>query len=275
MFKSTTRALALSLLLCLIAPMMAQVCVPVPVPGTSITQSTLDELRKRGTLAPGVSAFASLEAFAMAFGGSLPYIPTNAADNKFWADFTPGPDYVTVDGSLDTADGATWSDYSMVVYGRTVAQFYQDRAKAKDPVFRRIPRFKRFASSEPGQMNMMLGVGKPGPRTITVGEAPYPLARLMDDPVGPVEGGKRWSWATNHILRFNPDSGQVETCDYQAYSQAFPIVTTVSVGGNGGGSIRIRGLSNEAFLQAVGAAIFGGGDAAARVQSILNLLEVK
>jgi len=49
----------------------------------------------------------------------------------------------------------------------------------------------------------------------------------------------------------------------------------VSVGGNGGGSIRIRGLSNEAFLQAVGAAIFGGGDAAARVQSILNLLEVK
>lgn len=273
MQKLITRALALSLLFCLIAP--AQVCVPVPTAGTSITQGTLDELKKRGALAPGISAFASLEAFAMAFGGSLPYIPSNASENKFWADFTPGPDYVTVDGSLDTTDAATWSDYSMVVYGRTVAQFYQDRAKAKDPIFRRIPRFKRFSSGEPGQMNMLLGVGKPGPRTVTVGEAPYPLARLMDDPVGPVEGGKRWSWATNHLLRFHPDTGQVEACDYQAYSQAYPIVTTVSVGSPAGGSIRVRGLSNEAFLQAVGAALFGGGDAAARVQAILNLLEVK
>ena len=272
MIKAIQRASALLLLLCLLSP--AQVCVPVPTPGTTITQGTLDELKKRAVLAPGVSAFASLESFAMALGGSLPYIPQGAAENKFWADFTPGPDYVTVDGSLDTADVATWSDYSMSVYGRTIAQFYQDRAKAKDPVFRRIPKFKRFTSGEASVMNMLLGVGKPGPRTVSFGEAPYPLARLMDDPVGPLEG-KRWSWATNHILRFHPDTGQVEACDYQAYGQAFPIITTVSVGGGGSGSIRIRGLSNEAFLQAVGAAIFGGGDAAARVQSILNLLEVK
>lgn len=270
MHKITTRALALSLLLCLIAS--AQVCVPVPVPGTSITQGTLDELKKRGTLAPGVSAFASLESFAFAFGGSLPYVPQSAADNKFWADFTPGPEYVTVDGSLDTSDPATWSDFSMQVYGRTVAQFYSDRNKANDRVFKRIPRFKRFASGEPGQMNMLLGVGKPGPRTVTVGETPYPLARLMDDPVG--DGGKQWSWARNHILRFNPDSGQVEACDYQAYSQAFPIVTTVSAGGSVG-AIRVRGMGDEAFLAAVGAALFGGGSPAERVAKIISNLEVK
>jgi hypothetical protein len=270
MLKSTTRAVALSLLFCLIAS--AQVCVLVPTAGASITQSTLDELKKRGALAPGVSAFASLEAFAMAFGGSLPYIPANAADNKFWADFTAGSDYVTVDGSLDTADAATWSDFSMTVYGSTIARFFQDRAKAKDPVFRRIPRFKRFTSSEPAQMNMLLGVGKPGPRNVTVGEAPYPLARLMNDPVA--DGGKRWSWAANHILRFNPESGDVETCDYQAYGQAFPIVTTVSVG-NASGAIRVRGMGDEAFLSAVGAALFGGGTPAERVAKILSNLEVK
>jgi hypothetical protein len=270
MFKSTTRAMALSLLFCLIAA--PQVCVPVPVPGTSIVQANLDELKKRGTLAPGVTVFASLESFANAFGGSLPYIPNNAADNKFWADFTPGTDYVTVDGSLDTSDAATWSDYSMIVYGPTIARFYQDRAKAKDPVFRRIPRFKRFTSGEPGQMNMLLGVGKPGPRTVTIGESPYPLARLMSDPVA--DGGKRWSWATNHLLVFD-EAGLVKTCDYQAYGQAFPIVTTVSVGNPGGGSIRIRGLSDEAFLQAVGAALFGGGTPAQRVAAIIEKLEVK
>lgn len=270
MMKATWRLFALLLLLCLLSP--AQVCVPVPTPGTSITQGTLDELRKRGALAPGVSAFASLEAFAVAFGGSLPYIPQSASEPKFWADFTPGADYVTVDGSLDTSDTATWSDASMSIYGRTIAQFYQDRAKAKDPVFRRIPKFKRVTSPQPAEMNMLLGVGKPGPRMVTVGEAPYPLARLMDDPVG--ENGKQWSWPRNHILRFHPESGQVEACDYQAYGQAFPIVTTVSVGG-GGGTIRVRGMTDEAFLAATGAALFGGGTPAERVAKIISNLEVK
>ncbi len=251
----------------------AQVCVPVPTPGTTITQSTLDELRKRGALAPGLSAFASLEAFAMAFGGSLPYIPQAPGDAKFWADFTPGADYVTLDGSLDTSDKATWSDFSMTVYGRTVAGFYQDRAKAKDKVFAKIPRWKRFTVAAPASMNMLLGVGRPGPRTVTVGEAQYPLARYMDDPVG--DNGKQWSWPRNHIARFNPETGQVEACDYQEYGRAFPIVTTVSVGTGGAGAIRVRGMSDEAFLAAVGAALFGGGTPAERVSAILKNLEVQ
>lgn len=209
----------------------------------------------------------------MAFGGSLPYIPQAGADPKFWADFTPGTDYVTLDGSLDTSDAATWSEFSMTVYGRTVAAFFQDRVKAKDPVFRRIPRFKRYTVAKPADMNMLLGVGKPGPRTVTVGEAPYPLARYMDDPVG--DGGKQWSWARNHIARFNPDSGQVEVCDYQEYSRAYPIITTVSVGTLGAGAIRVRGMTDEAFIQAVGAALFGGGSATERVAKILSFLEVQ
>ncbi len=271
MFKSITRAAALSLLLCLIAP--AQVCVTVPTAGTTITQSTLDELRKRGALAPGVSAFASLEAFAMAFGGSLPYIPQSASENKFWADFSPDTTYVTIDGSLDTSDQATWSDFSMHVYGRTIANFFQERAKANDRVFRHIPRLKVFTVAQPRDMNMLLGVGKPGPRTVTRNEAQYPLARFMDDSAG--DGGKQWSWPRNHILRFNPDSGQAETCDYQEYGRAFPIVTTVSVGPGASGTIRIRGMGDEAFLAAAGAALFGGGTPAERVAKIIANLEVK
>lgn len=251
-----------------------QVCVPVPTPGTTITQSTLDEVRKRGALAPGVSAFASLEAYAVASGGALLYLPESATDNKFWADFTPGNAYLTIDGSLDTSDPATWSDQSMVVYGRTVVQFYQDRAKAKDAIFRYIPKFKVFYVTQQAEMNMRTGIGKPGPRLVTRNETPYPLARLLDDPVGPVEGGKRWSWPTNHLLRFNPDSGNPEACDYQEYSRAFPIVTTVSVG-NAAGTIRLRGMTSEVFLSAVAAALFGPGSPAERVAKILGNLEVQ
>lgn len=252
----------------------SQVCVPVPTAGTTITQANLDELKKRGVLAPGVSAFASLEAFAMAFGGSLPYIPQSASQAKFWADFTPGADYVSVEGSLDTRDVATWSEFSMNVYGLTVARFYQERAKAKDPVFERIPRFKRFTSAEPRDMNMTSGVGKPGPRTVTASEAQYPLARYRDDPSG--DGGKSWSYAQNHILRFHPVTGQVEACDYQDYTRAFPLVYKVDPpGGGASGSIRVRGMSDEAFLSAVGAALFGGGTPAERVSAILKNLEVQ
>lgn len=248
----------------------AQVCVPVPTPGTTITQSTLDELKKRGVLAPGVSAFASLEAFAFAFGGSLPYIPQSASGQKFWADFTPGADYVTVEGALDTSDVATWSEWSMTVYGSTVARFYQERAKAKDPVFAKIPRFKRFTSSQPGDMNMTSGVGKPGPRTVTASEVQYPLARYRDDPSG------NWSYAQNHILRFHPVTGQVEACDYQEYGKAFPLVYRVDPpGGGASGAIRVKGMSDEAFLAAVGAALFGGGTPAERVSAILKNLEVQ
>jgi len=251
----------------------AQVCVPVPTPGTTITQSNLDELKKRGVLAPGVSAFASLEAFAFAFGGSLPYIPQSASQQKFWADFTPGADYVTVEGALDTSDVATWSEWSMTVYGLTAARFYQERAKAKDPVFTRIPRFKRFTAQQ-GEMNMTSGVGKPGPRTVTASEAQYPLARYRDDPSG--DGGKSWSYAQNHILRFHPVTGQVEACDYQEYGRAFPLVYKVDPpGGGASGAIRVKGMSDEAFLAAVGAALFGGGTPTDRVSAILKNLEVQ
>lgn len=265
-----TLRIFLTLLLCFTLP--AQICTPVPVPGTSITQSTLDESSKRGVLAPGVTAFASLEAFAMAFGGSLSYIPQDATDNKFWADFSRGAEYVTVNGTLDTSNPSTWSDFSMTVYGPTIARFYQDRAIAKDPLFRNIPRFVRFTSAEPAKLNLLLGVGKPGPRTVTLGEAQYPLAKLQDDPVA--DGGKRWSWATNYFL-MTDGTGLVKACEYHAYSQAFPIVTTVSVGGTASGTIRVRGMTDEQFLQAVGSALFGGGNPAERAQKIIGYLEVR
>lgn len=268
------RFLRVALLFALPALVHSQVCVPVPVPGTSITQSTLDELRKRGAIAPGVSAFASLEALAVAFGGSLLYVPQSSFVEKFWADFNLDTNYVTFDGSLDTSDSATWSDFSMQVYGRTIANFFQERAKAKDPVFRYIPRFRQFNASQPRDMNMLVGIGKPGPRTVTRNEAPYPLARHMDDPVG--DGGKQWSWPRNHLARFHPDNGQVEVCDYQAYTLANPITVTVGVGGSAAGAITIRaGLTPEAFLTSVGSALFGPGTPSERAQKIIGNLEVK
>ena len=251
----------------------SQVCVAVPTPGTAITQDTLNELRKRGAIAPGVSAFASLESFAAAFGGSLPYVPQTAEGAKFWADFSPGNEYLMVDGSLDTSNVATWSDSSMEAYGKTIATFYQDRVAAKDDVFRRIPRLVKFTVRQPSEMNMLTGVGRPGPRTVTMVESPYPLARLLDDPVGP--GGKRWSWPTNHILRYKPGTTEVEACDYQQYGLAFPIITSVSVGGSAG-AIRLRsGMTPEVFLSNVGSALFGAGSPGKRAAKIITFLEVQ
>lgn len=263
----------LLLLVSVTAALSSEVCVPMPVAGTSITQNNLNELEKRGVLAPGISAFASLEAFALAFGGSLPYVPQSASSQKFWADFTPNHGYVTVEGSLDTSDSATWSDWSMTVYGRTVAQFYQDRAKAKDPVFARIPRLKLFTSAQQADMNMTSGIGKPGPRTVTASEVPYPIARYRDDPTG--SNGKSWSYAQNHILRFHPVTGQVEACDYQDYDRAYPLVYQVNPPGSGSSVIQVKGMTNEAFLSAVGAALFGTGTPAERVAAIIKNLEVK
>lgn len=248
--------------------------IPVPHPGAVITAEILSELRKRGVIPSDVTAFHAIDGYAAAFGGSLPYVPQDASAEKRWADLGRPTEYLTIGGALDTSNPVTWSDFTMAVVGRTIANFWQDRAAAKDPVFARIPRLVKYSVGEPSRMNMAADVGRtPGPRTVSLTEVPYPLAKLQDDPVG--DGGKRWSWPTNHALRFSPTTGLPEVFDYQAYSQAYPIVTTVSVGGGGAGSIRVRGMSDGAFLAAAGAALFGGGSPAERVQKILSNLEVK
>jgi len=247
--------------------------VTLPLPGATITQETLAELRKRGVLPSDITAFSAIDAFAAAFGGSLPFVPQDATGEKRWADTGRPTEYITVSGFLDTKNPATWSDFTMTVVGLTIARFWQERAAAQDHVFGRIPRLVKYSSSEGLKMNMAADVGRtPGPRTVSLIEAPYPLAKLQDDSSG--DGGKRWSWPTNHAMRFNPSSGLVEVFDYQEYSRAFPIVTTVSVGA-GTGAIRLRGMSDEAFLAAAGAALFGGGTPAERVAKIIANLEVK
>ncbi len=245
--------------------------IPVPFPGATITADIIGELRKRGVLPSDVTAFHAIEGFAAAFG-YLPYIPSDAHEEKRWADLGKPTEYLTIIGYLDTSNPATWSDFTMSVVGRTIAQFWQDRVAAKDPVFARIPRFAKFAVMEPSKMNMSVDIGRiAGPRQVSLTEVPYPLAKLQDDPVG--EGGKRWSWPTNQGLRFNPSTGLPEVFDYQEYSRAYPITTTVSVGG-GTGTIRVKG-TDEAFLAASAAALFGGGTPAERVAKILSNLEVK
>lgn len=248
------------------------VTVPVPFPGATITADIISELHKRGVIPSDVTAFHAIDGFAAACGGSLPYVPQDSSADKRWADLGKPTEYVTINGSLDTNNPATWSDFTMTVVGFTIARFWQERVTAGDTVFGRIPRIVKYSVAEPSKMNMTADVLRlPGPRNVTLTEVPYPLAKLQNDPSG--DGGKRWSWPTNQGLRFNPVTGLPEVFDYQEYSRAYPITTTVSVGG-GTGTIRVKG-TDEAFLAASAAALFAGGTPAERVAKILSNLEVK
>lgn len=246
--------------------------VMLPLPGATITQDTIDELRKRGVIPVDVIAFHAIESYAAALGGSLTTLPVAASKPKRWADRSSAPaEYITVEGSLDTSQSSTWSDFTMTVVGRTIANFWQERAFAKDQAFARIPRLVTYSVGvDSFNMNLLADYGrKVGPRTVDTAEAPYPLAKSAPNTVN------GWTWPTNHAMRFNPTTGLVEVFDYQEYGVTFPIVTTVSVGGGGTGTIRVKGMSDESFLQASAGAIFGEGTPAARVAKIIGNLEVK
>lgn len=250
------------------------VTVSVPYPGATIDQDLLRELRKRGVLPSDITAFHAIDGFAAAFGGSLPYVPADSNAEKRWADTGKPTEYITINGFLDTSNPATWSDFTMTVVGLTIANFWRERVTAKDPLFARIPRLVKYTVAEPRGMNMTADVGRiPGPRQVSITEVPYPLAKLQDDPSG--DNGKRWSWPPNHALRFNPTTGLPEVFDYQEYGKAYPITTTVSVGGGGTGTIRVKGMSDEGFLSVAAGAIFGVGTPADRVAKIIGNLEVK
>lgn len=243
----------------------------VPLPGAQVTQQNIIDHQTRGIIPRDITAFHAIESFAAGFGGSLPYVPSMGDVPKYWADLGQPAEYVTVSGTLDTQDAATWSDFSMHVYGKTIATFYQERAAANDPVFRYIPRFKKFEVAYRGSLNLLADVGrKVGPRMVTPGEAPYPLAKSAPDTV------TGWTWPTNHAMRLNPENKLlVEVFDYQEYTQAFPVKYTPSVGSGASGSIRVKGMTDEAFLSASAAAIFGTGTPADRVAKVISNLEVK
>lgn len=245
----------------------------VPLPGAQVTQQNIIDHQIRSIIPRDITAFHAIESFAAGFGGSLPYVPAVGDLPKYWADLGAEAEYVTVSGSLDTSNPATWSDFSMEVYGPTVATFYQGRAAANDSVFRYIPRFVKLSkeqSANRGSLNLAVDYGrKVGPRVVTAKEAPYPLAKSAPETV------TGWTWPTSQAMRINPETMQVEAFDYQEYTQAYPIKYTPSVGAGASGSIRVKGMTDEAFLSASASAIFGAGTPAERVAKIIGNLEVK
>lgn len=248
--------------------------ITLPLPGATITQPMLNEMRNvRGIIPSDVLPFHAIDGFAEAFGGSLPYIPTAFPFSKRWSDTgTPGR-YLTVNGFLDAWDKATWSSFSMEVYGRTIANFYQDYAAAKDETLRWIPRFLEIeipANSSMRDMNFLADVSRvSGPRTVGASEFPYPLAKNAP---GTVTG---WSWPTNHAMRKNPQTGLVEAFDYQEYIKAFPIKITVSTGDGAAGKAQVKPGQASAFLSAAAQAFFAGNHEVTAAELISKYVEVK
>jgi len=243
--------------------------VTLPLPGATITQAQIDELMHRKVIAPGIMAFHAIDGLAQKNGGSLTTIPAGAPYPKRWADFTGPGQYITVDGFLDTSNPATWSDFTMTVVGLTIARFWQERATAKDPVFARIPRLVIRDIDTPTAMNMWEDVGrKPGPRTVTPYEAPYPLAKSN------TEG---WSWPTSQGLRFDPVfPGLVQAFDYQEYGKEYPLIYSVGVGGGSTtGKAVIKAGQEKAFFMAAGAAYWASDPVAAAAQILNQFVEVK
>lgn len=249
---------------------MSNIFVPLPVPGATIDDAILKEHRKRGILNADITAFHALDGFAAAFGGSLPYLPIGADQPKRWSDTGNPTEYLTMQGMLDAWDMATWSDFSMVVYGRTVAQFYQDYAKAKDTTLRWIPRFIKYTVAKPALMNFVPDYKRvPGPRVVDANESPYPLAKVVPDyPTG-------WSWPTNHAIRMNPQTQLFEAFHIEDYMRQFPIKTTVSTDNSAAGAARVKSGQSQAFLAAAAQGYFSGNYEAAAADVISKYVEVK
>lgn len=245
--------------------------VPLPLPGASIDDGVLKELRKRGILNADITAFHAIDGYAAAFGGSLQAgYPTAASRPKRWSDTGRPTAYLTISGMLDATVSSTWSDFSMSVYGRTVAQFYQDYAKANDSVLRWIARFVTVIEGEPWQMNFQADVGRiPGPRAVTSMEAPYPLGKVVPNYV------TGWSWPTNHAIRVNPQTGIMEAFHIEDYMRQFPIKTNVSTDNSAAGSARVKAGQAQAFLAAAAQGYFNGNYEAAAADVISKFVEVK
>lgn len=245
--------------------------VQLPVPGATITDDILKELRKRGVIPPDITAFHAIDGYAKAFGGTLINgFPATHPKQKRWSDTGKPTAYLTFAGMIDAREISAWSEHSMQIYGPTVARFYQDYAKAGD-LLRWIPRFKVFTEERPAEMNFVPDVGRePGPRLVNASESPYPLGKPVEEyPTG-------WSWPTNHAARMNPETRALEVFHIEDFMREFPIKTTVSTGGGGAkGTATVKPGQASAMLSAAAQAFFGGNHDAAVAKILSDYVEVK
>lgn len=244
--------------------------VPLPVPGATITDAILKELRKRGVIPADITAFHALDGYAAAFGGTLSNgFPATHPTQKRWSDTGTPMLYLTFAGMLDAQDTATWSDESMRIYGPTVVKLYQDYAKAGD-LLRWIPKFKVFVDARAAEMNFLPDVGRqPGPRMVNGSEVPYPIGKEVNDSL------TGWSWPTNHAARMNPETRVLEVFHIEDFMREYPIKTTVSTGGSAKGTAAVKPGQASAMLSAAAQAFFGGNHEAAAAKIISDFVEVK
>lgn len=249
----------------------------LPTPGFVISQSELAENRKVGTMPSSVEAYASLPAY---WDGKPTYQPNDASKLKYWAAASGEINFLFVSGSLDLTAPGAFSDYSFSCYSLTVASFYRERLKAGDTRFALIPKLIAVEIENQSKLlKMDFSVEAPDrlySRRVTADEAAYPIATLLADPTGPLPGGYRWTFASNRGLCFDPATGQVQSVDYQEYDRAYPIKTTVSVGGTGGGRTAPRlkpGVTPDAFCLAAFGALLGPGASADKTTAILANVE--
>lgn len=262
-----------------------QVTVPVPHPGAIINQPLMSELVKRGLFA-GIKPFASLVAFSDEGGTGIPgrHDAARAAKiPKYYISLAKHGIFIDGSLSLDSEYASAFSDESFSIYSTTLANFYRGRIIAKDPEFKTIPRLVIRDLPDYDKLNFDLDEGKDADvlragRTVTNVEQAWSFGFLLLDPTGPYEkdGQKfRPTFPSNHGLKY--ENGRPVVFDYQKYGEAFPINTTVSVGGGTGAAVKalVRAGQATAFLQAAGMAAFGGNHEVAAAKVIADFLEVK
>ena len=255
---------------------MSNIFLNLPTPGFVISQAEIAENRKVGTMPSAVEAYASFIAY---WDGKPTYLPNDASKSKYWAAAPGLTNFLFVSGSLDLSAPGAFSDYSFSCYSPTLANFYRERLKAGDARLTVIPKLIGVAiENEASLMKMTFSYASPTnlyARVVTDEEAAYPLATLLKDPTGPLPGGFRWTFASNRGLCFDPATGQVQSFDYQEYDKAFPLKTTVSVGGSAGRTTpRLKaGQTAEGFCLATLMTLVNSGTPEAKTAAILANLE--
>lgn len=259
-----------------------QVTIPVPHPGAKINQDILNKLTTRGVFS-GQRVFASLVEYMAPLGGQPQYtIPQDAAKPKYFFSFSPIGVFIDGSLSLDGIYASAFSDESFSIYSKTLADFYRDRIRAKDPEFATIPRLVVRPLADFDKLNFAPDIGKDAAtlragRVVSADEQPWAFGSILPDPTGPIErGGQRFRamWPSNMGLKY--ENGLPVAFDYQEYDRAFPLTTIVTVGGGGAaGTARVKAGQEEAFLAAAGAAYFAPDKVAAANNVVKQFVEVK
>lgn len=262
---------------------MSSVTIPVPHPGATINQPILKRGITRG-LYSGQRVFASLVEYMAPSDGGQPQstIPQDAAIPKYFNSHSPYGVFIDGSLSLDGIYTSAFSDESFSIYSKTLADFYRDRVRAKDPEFATIPRLVLRPLPDFDKLNFAPDIGKNvdalrAGRVVSANEQPWAFGSIIVDPTGPIErdGVKfRAMWPSNMGLKY--ENGLPVAFDYQEYDRAFPLTTVVSVGGGAaGGTPKVKSGQEEAFLAAAGAAYFAPDRVLAANNVVKQFVEVK